>query len=48
VLRDSIRTFRTLQWHEMPTASVPVDSTTFEPWYAPDEWAEMHLSSKSH
>ena len=48
VLRDSIRTFRTLQWHEMPTASVPVDSTTFEPWYAPDEWAEMRLSSKSH
>lgn len=48
VLRDSIRTFRTLRWHEMPTAAVPVDSTTFTPWYSPDEWAEMRLSSKSH
>ena len=48
VLRDSIRTFRELQWHEMPTAAVPVDSTTFEPWYRPDEWAEFRLSSKSH
>ena len=48
VLRDSIRTFRELRWHQMPTAAVPVDSTTFEPWYSPDEWAEMRLSSKSH
>lgn len=48
VLRDSIRTFRKLQWHEMPHALVPMDSTTFEPWYSPEEWAEMRLSSKSH
>lgn len=48
VLRDSIRTFRHLRWHEMPTASVPIDSTTFAPWYSPDEWREMRLSSKSH
>ena len=48
VLRDSIRTFRELRWREMPTAAVPVDSTTFTPWYSPDEWAEMRLSSKSH
>ncbi|MFB6277910.1 MAG: endonuclease/exonuclease/phosphatase family protein [Salinibacter sp.] len=48
VLRDSIRTFRTLQWHDLPTAAVPLDTTTYEPWYAPDEWAEMRLSSKSH
>ncbi|MEF8864975.1 MAG: endonuclease/exonuclease/phosphatase family protein [Salinibacter sp.] len=48
VLRDSIRTFRLLQWHEKPDASVPLDTTTFEPWYAPDAWAEMRLSSKSH
>jgi len=48
VLRDSIRTFRQLRWHAMPNASVPIDTTTYEPWYAPDEWAEMRLSSKSH
>lgn len=48
VLRDSIRTFRQLGWHTMPTAAVPIDSTTLEPWYAPDEWGEMRLSSKSH
>jgi len=48
VLRDSIRTFRELRWHEMPTAAVPIDSATFEPWYSPDEWAEMRLSSKNH
>ncbi|MFB6230179.1 MAG: endonuclease/exonuclease/phosphatase family protein [Salinibacter sp.] len=48
VLRDSIRTFRKLQWHDMPTAAVPLDSTSFTPWYSPDEWAEMRLSSKSH
>jgi len=48
VLRDSIRTFRQLRWHAIPNASVPIDTTTFEPWYSPDEWAEMRLSSKSH
>jgi len=48
VLRDSIRTFRELRWHEMPTAAVPVDSTTVEPWYSPNAWAEFRLSSKSH
>lgn len=48
VLRDSIRTFRLLPWHEKPNASVPVDTTSFEPWYSADEWAEMRLSSKSH
>ena len=48
ILHDSIRTFRDLRWHEMPTAAVPVDSTTHQPWYAPEEWAEFRLSSKSH
>ena len=48
VLRDSIRTFRELQWHEKPNASVPLDTTAFAPWYAPEVWAEMRLSSKSH
>lgn len=48
VLRDSIRTFRRLRWHAIPNASVPIDTTRFAPWYSPDEWAEMRLSSKSH
>jgi hypothetical protein len=48
VLRDSMRTFRLLQWHEKPNASVPLDTTTLDPWYNPDERAKMRLSSKSH
>jgi endonuclease/exonuclease/phosphatase family metal-dependent hydrolase len=48
VLRDSIRTFRLLEWSSMPNAAVPVDSTTGEPWYADAEWDAMRLSSKSH
>ncbi|WP_233992813.1 endonuclease/exonuclease/phosphatase family protein [Salinibacter altiplanensis] len=48
VLRDSIRTFRRLPWHEKPNASVPLDTTSFEPWYSPDAWADVRLSSKSH
>ncbi len=48
VLRDSIRTFRLLEWSAMPDAAVPIDSTTGEPWYSEAEWDEMRLSSKSH
>ncbi|MFP4227314.1 MAG: endonuclease/exonuclease/phosphatase family protein [Salinivenus sp.] len=48
VLRDSIRTFRLLEWSSMPDAAVPVDSTTGEPWYSDAAWEEMRLSSKSH
>ena len=48
VLRDSIRTFRLLKWASMPGAAEPVDSTNGEPWYSPEEWRAMRLSSKSH
>jgi len=48
VLRDSIRTFRLLEWEAMPGALQPVDSTTGEPWYSDAAWDEMRLSSKSH
>jgi endonuclease/exonuclease/phosphatase family metal-dependent hydrolase len=48
VLRDSIRTFRLFRWARMPEAAQPVDSTTGEPWYAPEVWNRMRLSSKSH
>jgi len=48
VLRDSIRTFRLFKWSMMPNAAQPVDTTNGEPWYAPEEWQHMRLSSKSH
>ena len=48
IVRDSIRTFRMLRWSSVPDALVPVDSVTGEPWYGPDEWEAMRLSSKSH
>jgi len=48
VLRDSIRTFRLFPWSDMPDATVPVDSSSGEPWYSVEEWSEIRLSSKSH
>jgi hypothetical protein len=48
VLRDSIRTFRLFRWSRMPEAAEPVDSTSGEPWYAPEAWKNVRLSSKSH
>jgi endonuclease/exonuclease/phosphatase family metal-dependent hydrolase len=48
VLRDSIRTFRTFRWADMPHAAEPVDSTNGEPWFTPAEWRHVRLSSKSH
>jgi endonuclease/exonuclease/phosphatase family metal-dependent hydrolase len=48
ILRDSIRTFRLFPWSQMPNAAQPIDSTSGEPWYTPDEWQSVRLSSKSH
>jgi endonuclease/exonuclease/phosphatase family metal-dependent hydrolase len=48
VLRDSIRTFRLFPWSEMPKAAEPVDTTSGTPWYTPEEWRALRLSSKSH
>jgi endonuclease/exonuclease/phosphatase family metal-dependent hydrolase len=48
VLRDSIRTFRLFEWSKMPHAAKPVDTTSGEPWYTPEEWQNFRLSSKSH
>ncbi len=48
VLRDSIRTFRLFKWSRMPHAAKPVDTTSGEPWYTPEEWQAVRLSSKSH
>ncbi|HKL89184.1 MAG TPA: endonuclease/exonuclease/phosphatase family protein [Salinibacter sp.] len=48
VLRDSIRTFRHFRWAAMPHAAEPLDSTSGEPWFTPEEWRHVRLSSKSH
>jgi len=48
VLRDSIRTFRHFRWAAMPYAAAPLDSTNGEPWFTPEEWRHVRLSSKSH
>lgn len=45
---SGVRTFQRFRWGAMPEALAPVDPATGEPWYAPDEWAAMRLSSKSH
>lgn len=42
------RTFQTFLWDDMPGARLPVDPTTGEPWYSPEELEVLRLSSKSH
>jgi hypothetical protein len=42
------RTFQLLKWSAMPNASAPVDPKTGQPWYPPEVWAQLRLSSKSH
>lgn len=44
----SARTFQLLRWSTMPGALAPVDPATGEPWYAPEVWSQLRLSSKSH
>lgn len=46
--RKSIRTFRHLEWRDMPGALIP-DGTNGKPeWYSEEEAKQMPLSSKSH
>jgi endonuclease/exonuclease/phosphatase family metal-dependent hydrolase len=42
------RTFQKLRWAELPNARGPLDPDSGEPWYAPEIWAQLRLSSKSH
>ena len=44
----SARSFRMLKWSAMPSPSVPIDPNTGQPWYAPEVWPQLRLSSKSH
>lgn len=47
ILRDSVRTFRKFLWKDLPEALIPEDPETGEPWYSPEEWNNLRLSSKS-
>ncbi|GIW73614.1 MAG: endonuclease [Phycisphaerales bacterium] len=47
VLDEAIRSFRLLPWSAMPDAMQPMGPDG-SPWYDPDEWSAMRLSSKSH
>jgi hypothetical protein len=42
------RTFQEFLWKDMPGALLPVDPTTGESWYSPEELDVFRLSSKSH
>src|SRR5205085_3970085 len=43
-----VRTFRKLRWSTLPSPSVPMDPNTGQPWYSPEAWSQLRLSSKSH
>ncbi|HEY4555051.1 MAG TPA: endonuclease/exonuclease/phosphatase family protein, partial [Lysobacter sp.] len=44
----AVRTFQRLRWSAMPRVEQPRLPDTGEPWYRPDVWAQLRLSSKSH
>ena len=50
IQRDSVRTFRTFLWKDMPGALLPDDPKTQQPsdWYSAGALAVLPLSSKSH
>ena len=46
--KANIRTFQNLLWKNLPGAMIPINPVTSKPWYAPEVWARLRLSSKSH
>lgn len=46
--RDAIRTLRTLRWSSMPGARAPTTPDSGAPFYSPEAWAALRLSSKNH
>jgi endonuclease/exonuclease/phosphatase family metal-dependent hydrolase len=44
----NIRTFQKFKWRDMPNALQPVDPKTSKPWFSPQAWEQIRLSSKSH
>jgi len=45
---NRIRTFQYFKWHYMPNALIPTNPKTNTPWYNPQVWKSLRLSSKSH
>lgn len=44
--QDSLRTWQTLLWQDMPDARLPSDGD--DPWYSEEDLALLRLSSKNH
>lgn len=44
----AVRSFQRLRWSAMPGARMPRDPDTGAPWYPPEVWSRLRLSSKSH
>ncbi|MDO6746977.1 endonuclease/exonuclease/phosphatase family protein [Gilvimarinus sp. 1_MG-2023] len=46
IVHQAVRTFQTFRWQDMPDALAPeIDG---QPYYQPEQWQAMRLSSKSH
>jgi len=43
-----VRTFQLFAWKDLPGACSPVDPASGGPWYPPEVWERLRLSSKSH
>ncbi len=43
-----VRTFQLFRWAQMPDAQVPQAPDAAAPFYAPQVWSQLRLSSKSH
>ena len=46
--KAKIRSFQNLLWKNLPSAMIPINPVTSKPWYTPEVWARLRLSSKSH
>lgn len=48
IARDSVRSFQTFRWAELPDALQPIDPQTGASFYPPATWKKLRLSSKNH
>lgn len=48
IQQDAVRTFQKLLWQDMPDAAEPVVPASGKPFYSPEVWSKLRLSSKSH
>nr|WP_231603242.1 endonuclease/exonuclease/phosphatase family protein [Neorhodopirellula pilleata] len=46
--RDAVRTFQTFRWADLPDALQPIAPETAAPFYPPNVWNKLRLSSKNH